>query len=90
MEIQRLSADEWQRLERLRLAALRDAPEALIDTLIDWARSAGFSRLVLDVADDNAAAVALYARHGFEPTGEVGCLPPTRTHIREHRRALIL
>ena len=62
----------------------------LIQAVVEWARSAGLSRLVLDVADDNLAAVALYSREGFESTGEVGTLPPPRSHIREHRRALLL
>jgi ribosomal protein S18 acetylase RimI-like enzyme len=62
----------------------------LIDTVIDWARAQGFSRLALDVADHNSAAVELYARHGFAPTGETASLPPPRAHIREHRRALLL
>ncbi len=61
--------------------------EALIDALIEWARGEGYSRMVLDVADDNAAAVALYARKGFEPTGVTGTLPPPRDHVREHQRA---
>ena len=64
--------------------------ERLIQTVVEWARTAGFTRLVLDVADNNVAAVALYARLGFEPTGEAGALPAPRAHITEHRRALAL
>jgi ribosomal protein S18 acetylase RimI-like enzyme len=64
--------------------------EELIDAVAGWAESDGFSRLVLDVADTNASAIALYARKGFEPTGETGTLPSPRQHIREHRRALAL
>ena len=62
--------------------------DALVDAVSDWARAEGYARIKLDVADDNAPAIALYARKGFEPTGETGCLPPPRTHITEHRRAL--
>lgn len=62
--------------------------EALIDAVTDWARTEGYARIKLDVADENAAAIRLYARKGFEPTGEVDHLPPPRTHITEHRRVL--
>ncbi len=63
---------------------------ALVDAVIDCAHAAGMKRLLLDVADHNAPAVALYARKGFQPTGETGTLPPPRDHIREHRRELAL
>ena len=74
------------------------APEArrtgvgslLVDGVIDWARSTSVSRLLLDVADDNAPAIALYARKGFEPNGEAGSLPAPREDIREHQRELRL
>ena len=36
----------------------------------------------------NASAIALYARKGFQPNGEVSALPPPREHIREHQREL--
>ena len=62
--------------------------EALVAAVVEWARGAGFARVVLDVADDNRPAIGLYARLGFTPTGESGHLPPPRQHIREHRRAL--
>lgn len=64
--------------------------ERLIDAVAQWARSAGYSRLLLDVADRNLPAIALYRRAGFLPTGETGSLPPPRSHIREHRLALTL
>jgi ribosomal protein S18 acetylase RimI-like enzyme len=63
---------------------------ALVDAIIEYARSRRLTRLVLDVADDNAAAIALYARKGFEPTVLTGTMPPPRQHIREHRRSLTL
>jgi len=66
------------------------AGEALISAVIDWARKAGFRRLELDVADDNAPAIALYERMNFRATGETGSLPPPREHITEHRLALTL
>ena len=157
MNIHRLVPDNWKRLREIRLAALRDSPDAfgstladtiardeanwreqiatlatfiavvngcdigmvrggpheidpatayllsmwvapdhrhrgygdlLIQAVIGWAKAAGYGQLVLDVADDNQPAVALYTRLGFEPTGETGTLPAPRTHVREHRRAL--
>lgn len=68
----------------------RGVGDALVAAVVAWARGAGYARLVLDVADENAPAIALYARHGFEPTGETSALPPPREHVREHRRALAL
>lgn len=64
--------------------------DALVDVVIAWARAEGFHRLVLDVADDNHHAVALYARKGFLPTGQTGTLPPPRQHVTEHQRVLDL
>jgi GNAT superfamily N-acetyltransferase len=63
---------------------------ALVDAVVEWARSSGVTRLLLDVADDNAPAIALYARKGFQPNGEVSTFPPPREHIREHQRELRL
>jgi GNAT superfamily N-acetyltransferase len=68
----------------------KGAGDALIDAAVEWARTNGVKRLLLDVVDDNAAAIALYARKGFQPTGEVTTLPPPRDHIREHQRELRL
>ncbi|MCY1013959.1 GNAT family N-acetyltransferase [Nannocystis pusilla] len=61
--------------------------DALVDAVVAWARAEGLRRLVLEVGDANAAAIALYARNGFVPTGVTGSLPPPRMHIREHQRA---
>ena len=74
------------------------APEArgkgagglLVRALIDWAVAGGYERILLDVGDDNAAAIGLYRSVGFVPTGDVGALPPPRQHITEHQRALTL
>ena len=63
---------------------------ALVDAVIEWARSAGVKRLLLDVADNNAPAIALYIQKGFQPNGEVSTFPPPREHIREHQRELRL
>ncbi len=63
---------------------------ALVGAVVGWARGAGFRRVLLDVADGNPSAVALYAGRGFLPTGVVGTLPPPRTHVAEHQRGLPL
>ncbi|MBL9103226.1 MAG: GNAT family N-acetyltransferase [Myxococcales bacterium] len=68
----------------------RGVGDALIDAVVAWARTEGLSRLVLDVGDHNAAAIGLYARHGFTPTGLTGSLPPPRAHVREHQLSLAL
>jgi GNAT superfamily N-acetyltransferase len=68
----------------------RGAGDALIGAVVAWARGAGFRRVLLDVVDDNTAAVALYARHGFQPTGVTSSLPPPHEHGREHQRSLAL
>jgi ribosomal protein S18 acetylase RimI-like enzyme len=81
-----------------RLGSLWVAPEArgagvgtsLIDAVVEWARSNGFGELLLEVSDDNGSAIALYHRKGFEPTGEVGTLPPPRQHLTTHQRILKL
>jgi GNAT superfamily N-acetyltransferase len=157
--IERLRADQWQRLKDIRIRALADAPDAfgttlaeafawpdsrwqeqcrtittfiavldgrdvgmvrgvgsrenvgdaflismwvepvvrrrgvagqLIDQVIAWAKASGFSRLMLDVADTNRAAIARYASKGFVPNGQTGALPSPRDHVREHRRELRL
>ncbi|MCG8588039.1 MAG: GNAT family N-acetyltransferase [Proteobacteria bacterium] len=43
--------------------------DALVDAVVGWARSACKSQILLEVADDNAPAIALYGRKGFEPNG---------------------
>ena len=55
-----------------------------------WAREEGFPHLFLDVADENTAAIKLYERLGFAPTGVKNHMPPPRDHISEHERALEL
>jgi ribosomal protein S18 acetylase RimI-like enzyme len=80
------------------LYAMWAAPEArgkgvgdnLVRSAVAWARERGFKRISLGVSDRNVPAIRLYARHGFEPTGERGTLPPPRTHVTEHKRALAL
>lgn len=53
----------------------RGIARALMVRLQTYARTAGIAAVSLEVADSNAAAVALYADLGFEPTGETGAFP---------------
>jgi len=91
-------APDETRVDTAWLLSMWVAPEArrmgvggrLVGAVIDWARSIGARRLLLDVGDGQAPAIALYERKGFSPNGEVGSLPPPREHIREHQRELLL
>ncbi len=47
----------------------------LVEATVDWARRAGDDQVVLWVVRDNAAAIALYERCGFDATGTVDVLP---------------
>jgi GNAT superfamily N-acetyltransferase len=81
--------DQWR--DTGYLISMWVAPEArrrgiatdLIDAVVGWARSEGFVRLILDVAEGNTPAMALYTHKGFVPNGTIGRLPPPREHIRE-------
>ncbi|MEM7019672.1 MAG: GNAT family N-acetyltransferase [Pseudomonadota bacterium] len=68
----------------------RRVGEHLVTAAIDYARGAGYSQLLLDVADNNVSAIALYARLGFEPTGKTDTFSEPRAHIKEHQRVLRL
>lgn len=91
-------APSFDRPEAAGLYAVWVAPEArglgvgdmLIEAAIACARAAGYRRLVLDVGDHNLAAIRLYERHGFAPTGRTFALPPPREHLTEHERAVEL
>jgi ribosomal protein S18 acetylase RimI-like enzyme len=71
-------------------ARRRGVGTALLDAAIAWTRARGFTRLRLEVVDDNTAAVELYTRKGFQPTGRTSTMPAPRQHIREHERILEL
>ena len=62
----------------------RGVASSLVSTLLDTARRDGASRVLLEVADDNEAALALYARHGF---AEIDRRPG---YYRDGRDALVL
>jgi GNAT superfamily N-acetyltransferase len=48
----------------------RGVGAALVEAIADWARAANAARLRLWVTSTNGAAISLYRRCGFEPTGE--------------------
>ena len=64
----------------------KGAGDHLVEAVLSWARAQGLGRVVLDVGDHNAPAIALYTRHGFNPTGRTSQLAPPRDHITEHER----
>ena len=47
----------------------RGVGDALIDAAVRWAGQSGAARVILRVAEDNARAIALYARQGFSDAG---------------------
>jgi len=67
------------------------APEArkmgiakkLIEELMSWARGNGLSQLLLEVAENNSPAIALYKKLGFVFTGQQRALPSPREYIIE-------
>jgi GNAT superfamily N-acetyltransferase len=63
---------------------------ALVAAVVTWSKVQGFKRLLLDVGETNAPALALYARLGFAPNGTTSALPPPREHIRELQLAMEL
>ncbi len=63
----------------------KGAGDALVEAVVNAARQGGAKQMLLDVADGNHHAIALYARHGFKPNGVRGALPPPREHIAEHQ-----
>ena len=54
---------------------------ALIESVVGWSRSRGATRLVLWVTSRNEAAIALYRRCGFQPTGGTRSVAHTPTLI---------
>ena len=80
------------------LGSLWVAPEArcagvgsaLVGAVVEWSRSEGFGELLLNVADDNDAAIRLYEALGFRPTGRASAFPAPRAHLGKHQRRLSL
>jgi len=61
----------------------RGTGAALVERVARWTQERGGDRLVLWVTSDNQAAIALYRRCGFEPTGSTrptGHTPASTEH----------
>jgi predicted GNAT family acetyltransferase len=67
----------------------RGLAAALIGAVADWARADGAGALLLDVALANPAAVRIYARAGFVPTGRIQPMPSDTTAL-EQQMVLVL
>jgi len=62
-------------------ARRRGVAVALIESVVGWVQSRGATRLVLWVTSGNEAAIALYRRCGFRPTGKTRSVAHTPTLI---------
>ena len=58
----------------------RGVGDVLVRDVERWAQTIGARVLRLSVAEDNAQAAALYERHGFQHTGELGDMMPDGVH----------
>ena len=63
--------------------------ERLVSTVVDDAGERGCSRVLLEVAHENARAVELYERMGFVATGRTGAMPHDPS-ITEFEMELVL
>jgi ribosomal protein S18 acetylase RimI-like enzyme len=80
------------------LVSLWVAPEArraglasaLICAVVTRARNEGMGRLVLEVIETNAPAIALYRKHGFVPSGERMALDESGSGTFERQFELLL
>lgn len=57
----------------------------LVQRVIEWARDAGYSQVVLWVVDGNDNAERLYMRHGFQRTGAQEEVRPGRLEYEMSR-----
>jgi ribosomal protein S18 acetylase RimI-like enzyme len=71
-------------------ARCRGVGSALVEAVVAWSRSEGFGELLLNVADDNDAAIRFYEALGFTPTGRTSAFPAPREHLGKHQRRLRL
>ena len=64
----------------------RGVGQALLGAVIAWARESGVRQISLDVTCSNTAAMRLYARAGFLPTGEPEPLRPGSPLMKQGMR----
>lgn len=87
-------ASHWEDNEAVGIFGVWVAPvargngvgNAIMEEALVLAKTQGALRIRLEVGDENAAAIALYARWEFEPSGHTSTLRPPREHITEHER----
>lgn len=60
--------------------------DLLVNTVIEWARAAGYEEMFLWVTDGNANAERLYRRNGFARTGAVQDVRPGELEYEMVRR----
>lgn len=61
---------------------------ALLRRVVEHGRAVDARRVTLWVADRNEAALRLYRRHGFVPTGRTAAFDPPREHMTERQLVL--
>jgi len=61
----------------------RGVGSALLGAAVDWARRVGVEKIELSVYPDNAAAIALYRKFGFEEEGRLRGHSKKRTGYRD-------
>jgi GNAT superfamily N-acetyltransferase len=59
----------------------RGVGDYLVKSVLGWARSSGYSRVVLWVTEGNAEAEKLYERNAFVRTGQVSLVRPGEDRI---------
>ncbi len=59
----------------------RGVGDMLIESVLDWARSTGYLRVVLWVTEGNMQAEKLYERNAFVRTGQVSLVRPGEDRI---------
>ncbi len=62
----------------------------LIGAVVGYARRNNMGRVVLDVVETNAQAIALYRKHGFVPNGERVVFPESCQGMAERQFELLL
>ena len=72
---------ELKRCFTRRAARRTGASRAILSHVESWARSEGYSRLVLETGSRSDAAIALYTSHGFAPCGAFGAYRATEDNV---------
>jgi GNAT superfamily N-acetyltransferase len=67
----------------------RGVGEALVNTVLGWAKDADYEKVMLWVVEGNSAAESLYERTGFRRTGSVQMVRPADPRI-EYEMSLTL